>query len=273
LVDRKIVGSPLNFRGLVYSPINEQGVVYLFGLIANDLNIRVESVQQGYPDCTAIRYVGKGKWERIDIEFEYRSSNFDHDPDKCDILVCWEDDLQGEKRNVIKGLEIIELKSIIDTDEVPNIVPKDPEEVSKELQKFDLEYHFKRKKVTKKTQELYLELDNAIQSIDESIWLKYAQTSITYYSPEKVFVYLKFRRNFLSLKIYTDQRIIEGVQNIKDHEHWGNMQIKSEAQLPMSISAIKLSFELMKKAIEENKNTGWYALTPRNKRTEKEDDE
>jgi len=50
--DRKIVGSPLNFRGLVYGPINEQGVVYLFGLIAEDLNIRVESIQQGYPDCT-----------------------------------------------------------------------------------------------------------------------------------------------------------------------------------------------------------------------------
>jgi hypothetical protein len=89
--DRKIVGSPLNFRGLVYGPINEQGVLYLFGLIANDLNIRVESIQQGYPDCTAIRYAGKGKWERINIEFEFKSSNFDHDPDKCDVLVCWED--------------------------------------------------------------------------------------------------------------------------------------------------------------------------------------
>jgi len=74
LPDRKIVGSPLNFRGLVYSPINEQGVVYLFGLIANDLNIRVESIQQGYPDCTSIRYIGKGKRERINIEFEYVSS-------------------------------------------------------------------------------------------------------------------------------------------------------------------------------------------------------
>ena len=96
--DRKIVGSPLNFRGLVYGPINEQGVVYLFGLVAEDLNIRVESIQQGYPDCTAVRYVGKGRWERIDIEFEYVSSNFDHDPDKCDVLVCWEDDLPERAR-------------------------------------------------------------------------------------------------------------------------------------------------------------------------------
>ena len=68
-MERANVGKPINFRGLVYSPINEQGVVYLFGLVAEDLNIRVESVQQGYPDCTGIRYLGKGKWERIRIEF------------------------------------------------------------------------------------------------------------------------------------------------------------------------------------------------------------
>lgn len=59
--DKTEVGSPMNFRGLMYQPINEQGVVYLFGLVAEDLNIRVESVQQGYPDCTGIRFVGRGK--------------------------------------------------------------------------------------------------------------------------------------------------------------------------------------------------------------------
>ena len=55
------VGSPMNFRGFMYQPINEQGVVYLFGLVAEDLNIRVESIQQGYPDCTALRYSGNGR--------------------------------------------------------------------------------------------------------------------------------------------------------------------------------------------------------------------
>lgn len=269
MLDRKIVGSPLNFRGLVYSPINEQGVVYLFGLIANDLNIRVESIQQGYPDCTAIRYVGKGKWERINIEFEFKSSNFDHDPDKCDILVCWEDDLKGVKRDSLKGLEIIELKSIIDTPEVPNVQPEDPEEGVKQKTEYDLEYHFKRKKASRKTQELYIELDKEIRSIDESIWAKYAQTAITYYSPEKVFVFLHFRKNSLAMKVFTDQETIEGVQNIKDHENWGKVHIKNSNQLPSTISAIGRSFELLKEAIKNGRNTGWYALTPKEKLTER----
>ena len=29
------------------------------------------------------------------IEFELYASNFDHDPEKCDLIVCWEDNLPG----------------------------------------------------------------------------------------------------------------------------------------------------------------------------------
>lgn len=110
--EKVTVGKPINFRGLVYDPTNEQGVVYLFSLIAEDLNIRVESIQQGYPDCTAIRYAGRKKWERISIEFEYLSSGFDHDPTKCDLLVCWEDDLSPQDKARLRGLEILELRSM-----------------------------------------------------------------------------------------------------------------------------------------------------------------
>ena len=73
--DRSIVGSLINFRGMVYSPINEQGVILLFGKILKDLNMYVEEIKTGYPDCVARRRTGKG-WERIYIEFEYSSSGF-----------------------------------------------------------------------------------------------------------------------------------------------------------------------------------------------------
>ena len=63
-----IVGAMINFRGMVYAPINEQGVVLLFGKILKDLNMYVEEIKTGYPDCVARRRTGKG-WERIYIEF------------------------------------------------------------------------------------------------------------------------------------------------------------------------------------------------------------
>lgn len=94
MTEKSIVGDLINFRGLVYSPLNENGVVFLFGKVAHDLNMYVEEIKPGFPDCIGRRFIGKG-WERVRIEFEYKSSNFvahKHDPRECDIIVCWEHD-------------------------------------------------------------------------------------------------------------------------------------------------------------------------------------
>ncbi len=85
-------GPFLNFRGLQHAPINEQGVVFLFGMVALELGFVVESITTGYPDCEAKRQIEKDKWERVRIEFEYESRNFQqhgHDPAQCDLIVCW----------------------------------------------------------------------------------------------------------------------------------------------------------------------------------------
>lgn len=105
-------GPYLNFRGLQHAPINEQGVVFLFGMICRELGFVVESVQTGFPDCEAKRCVDKksNKLERVRIEFEYESKNFKghgHNPQLCDLIVCWVHNWDD------CPLEVIELKSII----------------------------------------------------------------------------------------------------------------------------------------------------------------
>lgn len=109
-----IVGEPVNFRGIVYGPLNEQGVVFLFSKVHDDLGIKIEAIQQAFPDAKARRFNGRG-WVEEKIEFEYKSSEFlnhGHDVDKCDIIVCWIDDWKD------CPLEVIELKNIIK--ELPN---------------------------------------------------------------------------------------------------------------------------------------------------------
>lgn len=102
-----------SFRGLGHGPVNEQGVVYLFGMVSHELGFIVEKVQQAYPDCTAKQRVSTNpeKWRQVRIEFEYKSSNFDHPVEGSDLIVCWEDDLQrlGKKA----PLPVLELKSAI----------------------------------------------------------------------------------------------------------------------------------------------------------------
>jgi hypothetical protein len=106
-------GPFLNFRGLQHAPISETGVVLLFGMVAKDLDFRVEGVREGYPDCQAKRRIisKKGEvWEPVLIEFEFRSHNFHehcHDPDGCDLIVCWEHNWPE------CPLEVLELRTAI----------------------------------------------------------------------------------------------------------------------------------------------------------------
>src|SRR3989344_5180077 len=139
-MEESIVGSLINFRGLVYSPINEQGVVFLFSRILEKLNMNIE-----------------------------------------------------EKKK-LEGVEIIELKSLIKDPSFKNIEIKVPQKTM-EKSEYDLEHHFKRKDVTKQAQELYHKLDGRIKAIDNEIFRKFSKTAITYYSPEKMFVFLGFRKN------------------------------------------------------------------------------
>ncbi len=105
-------GAPINFRGLQHAPISEQGVVYLFGMVSRELGFLVEAVRTAYPDCEAKRCVDRrrDRWQRVRIEFEYRSSNFaehGHDPAGCDLVVCWEHDWPA------CPVEVLELRQVI----------------------------------------------------------------------------------------------------------------------------------------------------------------
>lgn len=108
-------GEPIDFRGLRQAPINEQGVVYLFALVAQDLGFRVEAIGTAYPDCEAIRRIKQSdRWQRIHIEFEYKSSEFrkhGHKPEGCDLVVCWKHNWKECPIEVIELSEVI--KSLV----------------------------------------------------------------------------------------------------------------------------------------------------------------
>jgi hypothetical protein len=92
LQGRATYGNPLDFRGLRHEPVNEQGVVVLFAMLAEELGYMIEAVQKGFPDCEAKRQVAPGRWQRVQIEFEFESRNFrdhGHPLTGCDVIVCW----------------------------------------------------------------------------------------------------------------------------------------------------------------------------------------
>ena len=58
--EHSVVGDLINFRGLVYSPMNENGVIFLFGKVMEDLNMYIEEIKPGFPDCTEDVSMEKG---------------------------------------------------------------------------------------------------------------------------------------------------------------------------------------------------------------------
>ena len=248
-----IVGDLINFRGLVYSPINENGVIFLFGKVIEDINMYIEEIKSGFPDCVGRRFKGKG-WEKVYIEFEYKSSNFiehKHDPDVCDLIVCWEHDWPD------CPLEVIELKHIIKT--LPNKPIQRPDITSKD--KLSIEDHLK--KFPMKIEKLFQKLDGKIKEISDEIWSKVkGRPGVTYYSPERVFIYLDFQKQGLRLNIFTRGEKIEGVKSFeyeKGGAKWGRIYFRDEKNLERVLLAIKKSYELIRETVKNNEPTGWYA--------------
>jgi len=102
-----------DFRGLLYNPTLENEVVMLFGLLIPHLPDSF-AIEEGdpstFPDCFALR-----NGQKVGIEFELYANNFfnhnHHEDDnltKCNIIVCWENDI----RNTIKrdNIELLNIK-------------------------------------------------------------------------------------------------------------------------------------------------------------------
>jgi hypothetical protein len=61
-------------------------------------------------DAFGRRKIRKTEYEPVDIEFEYKSLDFknhQHDPNQCDIIVCWEHNWKE------CPIEVIELKTAL----------------------------------------------------------------------------------------------------------------------------------------------------------------
>jgi hypothetical protein len=137
----------------------------------------VELIRPGYPDCVAKRYIGRDRWDNVNIEFEFKSSHFNHDATRCDMIASWAHDWNNrpahieivELQEVIKGLE----NARIEAPDKPS--PKD---------KYTLEEHLS--KATSATQELYKKLAESPTESDDDIYSKVAKYWIIFYSPKRV---------------------------------------------------------------------------------------
>jgi len=251
--EKSVVGDLINFRGLVYSPVNENGVIFIFGKVIEDLNMYIEEIKTGFPDCVGRRFTGRG-WEKVYIEFEYKSSHFrdhGHDPKGCDLIVCWEHDWPE------CPVGVIELR-----EEIKTLPSRPVQRPGVKKEEYAIEDLWRKRKVVDSMKNLFQRFDKEVRSINEEIWSKVAKTTVTYYSPERVFLYTYFQQRAITFDLFTKGEKIDGVKNYdpsKGGAKWGGINLDNEKDLPKVLEAVKRSYQLIKEAIKNNETTGWFA--------------
>lgn len=258
---KNVVGKLINFRGLVYAPVEENGVIFLFSKLTNDLNMYIETIRKGFPDCIAKRYAGKSQWEEVNIEFEFSSSDFKRHGHlesmakgvKCDMIVCWEHDWA----DCPKEIEVLELKTEYCKYENQEII--EPDKIIKTNEFKNDKYYKRYPEMTK----LYERFDSAISAVDDEIWKKYAKWGIFYYCPQKVFFNIKIQKQALKIHLFTGGKRIKGVEKLSVDgsyaQKWGRCYIRNSSEIKGSIVILKESLKRIKSAIKKGENTGWYA--------------
>lgn len=253
--EKSVVGDLINFRGLVYAPINENGVIFLFGKIADDLNMYIEEIKPGYPDCIARRFIGKG-WERVSIEFEFQSKNFvqhGHDPQNCDIIVCWEHNWKD------CPLEVIELKTEIQ--ELENYPISKPQTSDSDSSDNSIEKIYEYIKPQEKVKQWYSRIFEELTKNDNTIWAKIGKKYIGIYSPEKAFVSVSIKKQSIKYECFSRGLELDGAKicNVRFSPRWNVFSVKTDSDIKKAVNILIQSQKLMKEAIKAGELTSYFS--------------
>ena len=252
---RSIVGDLINFRGLVYAPINENGVVFLFGKVVDELNMYIEEIKPGYPDCIARRYIGNG-WKRVSIEFEYRSANFKahkHDPKYCDLIVCWEHDWKD------CPLEVIELKSRIK--ELENYLIEKPESVDVPVGDGSIDSIYINAKASGIVKEWYTKMIKQLEESGIKLKTNVGKKFVGFSSHGKSFASVRIQSQSIAVECFTRGQAWPDtkISHEKYAPRWCKFYINSEDTLTHRISTLIEAEARLREAIKAGEPTGYFS--------------
>lgn len=250
---KNIVGEPINFRGLTYAPVNEQGVVLLFGMLAKELGFHVQLVRQGYPDCKAVRSLGDGRYEEVNIEFEFRSSSFKthlESETKTDFIVCWEHNW----RDCPSTIQVLELRSLIQSGQLSSVpaAETDQEEGEHKIT-YSLEDLIKEN--WKQSHQLLEQFEKALKKLGK-FHRKVNKFYLTYsLSGERSTVEIVPQRQALKVYLRPKKRCLKSqtleLVSCEHIGHWTNgntfFLVSKSSEIPSAVDLVKQAIEVSKK--------------------------
>jgi len=192
----------------------------------DDLGIKIESIQDAFPDAIGIDYRHEREIGiRKRIEFEFRSSNYDHPVEGCDIIVCWEHDW----RDCPETIEVIELKR-----ELEKLTLTQPT-FSMEVEKF-----IQSRSPSRDIEEVFRRLVQEIERMSSGITRKIKKATVAY-KTRRPFVSVELRKSFVRLHLTLPktprERNVKYVRKIYGNKLHGHLIVRNlnEAETALEI--------------------------------------
>jgi len=82
-------------------PTSEPGTIAVLGRYCDCFGYKIKSIGHRFPDCILEK---DGKEIRAEIEFKL--SSFHHDPSKCDLIICWINDIDNGNEFSVRALKL-----------------------------------------------------------------------------------------------------------------------------------------------------------------------
>jgi predicted transport protein len=231
-LEKQKVGRVINFRGLTYAPVNEQGVVFLFSKVNDDLGIKIESIQDAFPDAVGIDYRHNREMGiRKKIEFEFRSSKYDHPIEGCDIIVCWEHDW----RDYPETIEVIELRS--ELEKLSLTRPTVPKEV---------ESFIESRRPRGDIEEVFRKLIQEIERISNRITRKIKKTTVSY-KTTRSFVAVELQKTLVRLHLTLPkaprEKNVEYLRKVHGNKWHGHLIVRNLNEAEAAVEICKKAYD------------------------------
>jgi predicted transport protein len=111
-----------------------------------------------------------------------------------------------------------------------------------------------------KVQQLFLRLDEQIRAISDGVWSKACKQYVSYWSPERVFVYVHAQQDRLALYVFTQGSRLEEVKPINRKtrgDNWGWVSLDEDSDVERVLPALRASHVRTVEALKGNESSYW----------------
>ena len=108
-----------------------------------------------------------------------------------------------------------------------------------------------------------------LKKLEPELWWRRKKSSLSFFSPHKNFLTVRFSRNGMRLNVFTRGKQIQNIEPIVTASNggalWGRIKVGKDTDFQSILTAIESSLVEIKDAVKKGESTAWWAMAKKNK--------